>query len=164
MEELQTPAETPKSSFTPNAVLLVAVVAVLGVFGYLLTRLPGSKSVTDQAQIQETLPVEPVVEGDSTTSDQMVAVAQTITVDGGEFYYEPNEIRVKVDEPVKIIFNDVEGFHDFVIDEFNVKTPQIKGPNTVEVTFTPDKTGSFEYYCSVGRHREMGMKGTLIVE
>ena len=30
--------------------------------------------------------------------------------------------------------------------------------------FTADKVGSFEYYCSVGSHRSMGMKGVLKVE
>ena len=32
------------------------------------------------------------------------------------------------------------------------------------VTVVSDKTGSFEYYCSVGTHRQMGMKGTLTVK
>ena len=32
------------------------------------------------------------------------------------------------------------------------------------VTFIADQEGSFEYYCSVGNHREEGMVGTLIVE
>ena len=32
------------------------------------------------------------------------------------------------------------------------------------VEFTVDKTGTFEYYCSVGQHRANGMVGNLIVE
>jgi hypothetical protein len=32
------------------------------------------------------------------------------------------------------------------------------------VEFTADKAGTFEYYCSVGNHRAMGMKGTLTVK
>ena len=31
------------------------------------------------------------------------------------------------------------------------------------ITFVADKTGGFEFYCSVGNHRAMGMVGTLIV-
>jgi plastocyanin len=27
-----------------------------------------------------------------------------------------------------------------------------------------DKKGTFEYYCSVGQHRALGMKGKLVVE
>jgi len=56
------------------------------------------------------------------------------------------------------------GFHDFVIDEFNVRTPQLKNPGTASVTFTADKVGTFEYYCSVGQHRVNGMVGKLIVK
>ena len=33
-----------------------------------------------------------------------------------------------------------------------------------EVEFVVDKAGTFEYYCSVGNHRQMGMVGKLIVE
>lgn len=54
--------------------------------------------------------------------------------------------------------------HDFVIDELNIRTKRIAGGESDSVTFTADKTGAFEYYCSVGNHREMGMKGRLIVE
>lgn len=45
-----------------------------------------------------------------------------------------------------------------------VKTKVINGGETDTVEFTPDKAGSFEYYCSVGKHRAMGMKGTVTVE
>lgn len=54
--------------------------------------------------------------------------------------------------------------HDFVIDELNVKTKIVKDGESETVEFTPDQTGTFEFYCSVGQHRQMGMKGTLIVE
>jgi uncharacterized cupredoxin-like copper-binding protein len=32
------------------------------------------------------------------------------------------------------------------------------------VQFVADKTGTFEFYCSVGNHRQMGMVGTLVVQ
>jgi len=51
-----------------------------------------------------------------------------------------------------------------VIDEFGVATKQAQSPDTEVLEFTADKAGSFEYYCSVGTHRAMGMKGTLKVE
>lgn len=157
--------ETPKPTASPNTLLVIAVIGILAVFGVFLVRMQSSRPTTDQAQTAENNQIpEPAVQGQSVETDQMEAPDQVITVEGGEFYYQPNEIRVKLGETVKIIFNDVEGFHDFVIDEFNVKTPQIQGPNTAEVIFTVDKAGVFEFYCSVGRHREMGMNGTLIVE
>lgn len=39
--------------------------------------------------------------------------------------------------------------------------------NTVEtgtITFVEDKKENFEYYCTVGKHRETGMKSTLGIE
>jgi nitrite reductase (NO-forming) len=87
----------------------------------------------------------------------------TINVDGGNFKFSPNKIEVKKGDTVEIVFKNTEGFHDFVIDEFNAKTSQIQAGKTETVTFVADKTGSFEYYCSVGTHRQMGMKGTLVV-
>lgn len=87
----------------------------------------------------------------------------TIQVEGGGFYFKPNEIRVKKGERVKIVFTNAGGVHNFVIDEFSVASDKISsGQTTVE--FTPDKTGTFEFYCNIGSHRQMGMKGNLIVE
>ncbi len=90
--------------------------------------------------------------------------AQTIEVEGGSFYFKPNEIRVKKGQPVTVKLKSVDMMHDFVIDELNVKSATIPGGQTTSVTFTPNTTGKFEFYCSVGKHRQMGMKGTLIVE
>lgn len=96
--------------------------------------------------------------------DSMSEAAVTVQVEGGMFYFKPNSITVKVGQPVKIVFKSADGFHDFVIDEFNAKTKQISTGETTEVTFTPNQTGSFEFYCSVGQHRQNGMFGTLIVQ
>jgi nitrite reductase (NO-forming) len=40
----------------------------------------------------------------------------------------------------------------------------VNGGETTSVEFVADKTGTFEYYCSVGAHRAMGMTGSLVVE
>ncbi|MDP2586199.1 MAG: cupredoxin domain-containing protein, partial [Candidatus Komeilibacteria bacterium] len=89
---------------------------------------------------------------------------KTFTVGAENFSFNPAEIRVKKGDRVRIVFNNNSGFHDWVLDEFNVRTKQMQGPATETVEFTADKTGTFEYYCSVGTHRAMGMKGNLIVE
>ena len=89
---------------------------------------------------------------------------QLITVEGGNFYFSPNEIRAKKGQPMQILLNNKEGIHDFVIKEFGVGSDTISGGQTTTISFTPDKAGTFEFYCSIGQHRDMGMKGTLIVE
>jgi len=54
--------------------------------------------------------------------------------------------------------------HDFNIDEFDVKLPVTAAGETNSVTFIADTIGEFEYYCSVGQHRQLGQVGTLVVE
>jgi plastocyanin len=85
-------------------------------------------------------------------------------VTGENFSFKPNLITVKKGDKVKITFKNTAGFHDFVIDEYGASTKQTQAPTTEVLEFTADKIGTFEYYCSVGSHRTMGMVGTLKVE
>lgn len=86
------------------------------------------------------------------------------TVVGKNFAFTPSLITVKKGDKVKVTFKNENGYHDFVIDEFGAATKQTQAPTTEVIEFTANKTGTFEYYCSVGSHRAMGMKGTLKVE
>ena len=88
----------------------------------------------------------------------------SVVVLGKNFGFSETEIRVKKGDTVEIQFTNEAGFHDWVIDEFNAKTKQLKAGESETVTFVADKAGTFEYYCSVGSHRQMGMVGKLIVE
>ena len=90
--------------------------------------------------------------------------AQVVAVEGGSFYYKPNEIHVKVGMPVKITLTSKDMMHDFNIDELGVKIPVTRSGQSNSVEFTPTKTGNFEFYCSVGNHRAQGQIGTLYVE
>jgi plastocyanin len=75
------------------------------------------------------------------------------------------DIRVKKGDIVRIEFTSTQGFHDWVVDEFDAATIQIRDTDeSTFVEFVADQTGTFEYYCSVGQHRANGMKGNLIVE
>ncbi|HCM81787.1 MAG: Blue (Type 1) copper domain-containing protein [Microgenomates group bacterium GW2011_GWC1_43_11] len=85
------------------------------------------------------------------------------TITGKSFSFTPNSMKVNQGDTVKITFINEEGFHDFVLDEFQVRTKQIQKGQQETVQFIADKAGSFEFYCSVGTHRQMGMKGTLEV-
>lgn len=85
-------------------------------------------------------------------------------VKGGMFYFDPSEVRVKRGEEVKIVFTSVDGLHDFVIDELQIRSRTVKTGESDEVEFVASEVVKFEYYCSFGNHRAMGMKGYLIVE
>jgi plastocyanin len=87
-----------------------------------------------------------------------------VNITSKNFEFSVKEIRVKLGERIKIILTNEQGLHDFVIDEFNVKTPKINGKGSQAVIFEADKAGTFEFYCSIGTHRQMGMRGNLIVD
>lgn len=103
---------------------------------------------------------------ENTDVEEMVVEGEVkeFIVNGTNFAFTPSTITVKQGDKVKITFNSTQGYHDFVIDEYSVATKQIQSPGTEVIEFVADKTGSFEYYCSVGSHRQMGMVGTLVVE
>ena len=89
----------------------------------------------------------------------------TFDISGVNFAFDVEEMRVKKGDTVTVNFTSESGFHDWVVDEFDAATAQVKdGEGTTSVTFVADQTGEFEYYCSVGQHRAQGMIGTLIVE
>lgn len=90
-------------------------------------------------------------------------VPVVFTITGKNFSFTPATLTVKKGDTVSMTFKDESGMHDFKIDEFNIATKQLASGGQETVTFVADKAGSFEYYCSIGKHRSMGMKGVLIV-
>lgn len=86
------------------------------------------------------------------------------TIDASKFQFSIKEIKVKEGDKIQIILYNVEGFHNFVIDEFNATSKTIGAGQTTSVEFVANKKGIFEYYCGVANHRQLGMVGKLIVE
>lgn len=114
-------------------------------------------SITAQSiQIRAAAPPRPV--------PAMVPGAKTFTVTGANYSFSPSEIKVSKGDAVRITFKNSGGIHNFKLDEFNVATDQLQMDEEQVVQFVANKTGTFEYYCSTGQHRAMGMKGTLIVQ
>lgn len=111
-----------------------------------------------------TPPAGEAVKDDMEDVDVPPVQTKTFNITGKNFSFSHTEIRVKKGEIVVINFESTDGFHDWVVDEFNAKTERVSTGGKTSVQFTADKTGTFEYYCSVGPHRAAGMKGNLIVE
>lgn len=95
-------------------------------------------------------------------SDQ--SEVKTFEISGVPFEFSMQEIRVRQGDRVRIIFTNNEGMHDWGVDEFNARTKQLQTGESDTVEFVADKKGTFEYYCSVNNHRQMGMVGNLIVD
>ncbi|MDX1608441.1 MAG: plastocyanin/azurin family copper-binding protein [Candidatus Spechtbacterales bacterium] len=111
---------------------------------------------------------EMVVEGDSMMEDEGSMMEEgevkTFNVTGSNFEFSTEEIRVNEGDTVRIVFNVAEGFHDWRVDEFSASTEVLSSGGQETIEFVADSAGTYEYYCSVGNHREMGMVGTLIVQ
>lgn len=97
---------------------------------------------------------------------------QRLDITGGEYYYEPNYLVVKVNTPVEIKVKKAGGFipHNLI-----AKAPEagidfkIDLKNDFQtINFTPTKTGKFPMYCDkkllwFDDHREKGMEGMIEV-
>lgn len=126
------------------------------------------KEVLDGSEVPE--PEAPVEPGAGSampvpgTETPEMEVIRTFDITAKNYTFSMNEIRVKKGEKVKIVLKNEQGFHDWTVDAFQAKTAQISQGNTASIEFVADKVGTFEYYCSVGQHRQLGMKGNLVVE
>ncbi len=100
----------------------------------------------------------------SPTPETEKLVTKTFDLTGKNFAFNQNEIRVKLGDKVKINFQSTQGFHNWSIDDFKAFTKQVNLGESTSVEFVADKSGTFEFYCSVGPHRQLGMIGKLIVE
>lgn len=173
--------EEPTVKKNNTGMIIIGVVILLLIGGGILVMTSNkAKNTTpsekNQQQILEPTTPEAMTDTAPTAGDRMMDSGMTgsnsamqgnaiaVTIDASNFAFSKKEIRVKKGDTVKIILNNTQGMHDFVIDEFSVKTPVLSLGKTADVTFTANQAGTFEYYCSVGSHRQMGMVGKLIVE
>ncbi|MBI3627171.1 MAG: cupredoxin domain-containing protein [Candidatus Sungbacteria bacterium] len=120
---------------------------------------PGNKTAGQTQAATESTP-PPTTE---TPTGSAAARQISVTVNGQNFSFSPSVINAKKGDVITVNFVNQDGFHDLRIDGYNVGTNQIASGETNSFTFTADKAGSFEYYCSVSSHRAMGMRGTLVV-
>jgi nitrite reductase (NO-forming) len=75
-------------------------------------------------------------------------------------------LKAKAGDVVTITMESGEGAeHDISFPDFNATSEKVSGQgNTVTLTFTVDKGGSFAYFCTVPGHREAGMEGKIETE
>lgn len=156
------------------AIVIGVIVLILIAFWVMAgtgNRAPESTTnvqVTSQATSTESAATSTSSGGTGTTVSGSVNVGtgqvKTFAVSGSNFAFSPTTLTVNEGDRVRITFKNVEGTHDLRLDEFAVNTGIIQGPAERTVEFVANKKGSFEYYCSIGQHRQMGMKGTLTVQ
>lgn len=92
-------------------------------------------------------------------------VVKEFKVEAKEFSFNPTEVRVKKDDTVRLVFVNSGAFsHNWTIPAFGAKTNTIGGGKSEIVEFVADKTGTFNFLCTINGHENMGLKGSLVVE
>jgi len=121
-----------------------------------------------------------------TASNATPARPKVINVTMQEFSFQPPEITLKVGQPVKLILqNRGAVLHDFSSDDAEVSVKSsahgaehdMSGMNnemlkvhmaadvgqTETLEFTPNKPGTYTFFCTVAEHKEAGMTGKLVI-
>lgn len=159
--------------------ILIALIVIGGAIVF-LTKQPANApeaALTDEVvptvDVSDQMPADGnkaveetvVIDNDNTgNGDGVMSDTKTFDLSGTNFAYDVTEIRVQEGDTVTINFESADGFHDWVVDEFSAATEKVNPGQVTSVTFVANKAGNYEYYCSVGKHRQNGMVGTLIVE
>jgi cytochrome c oxidase subunit 2 len=89
---------------------------------------------------------------------------KVIQISAHKFTFEPNQLTLKKGVPVTLQLTSQDVKHGFYIRGLKVDE-EIDPGKTTEVTFTPDKSGTFpticDHFCGLG-HKNMKM--TIVVE
>lgn len=107
---------------------------------------------------------------DNPSAEEMAAEKEapeirTMTLEMHNWYFEPEEIRVKEGTKVEIMLRSVTGTHALAIPDFGVKSRVIDAGESDAVEFVADKKGEFSFKCAVFcGEGHSGMTGKLIVE
>ncbi len=100
---------------------------------------------------------------------------QKVTVTGGDFYFDPNHIVVKVNVPVQLLVKKAADSSWYIPHDIMVKAPEAGIDFKVSlkkdgqtVSFTPTKAGTYALYCDkkppFGKsHKDRGMEGVIEV-
>lgn len=97
---------------------------------------------------------------------------QRVRILGGDYFFKPNHIIVKVNVPVELLASKEAGIvpHNIVIKalEAGIVVEEDLDPEAKKITFTATAVGKYPFYCSnkllfFASHRERGMEGVLEV-
>lgn len=88
------------------------------------------------------------------------------TLEMSNYKYSPNLISVNAGDIVTIQLVTNEGMHDFVIDDLKVQSNLLSEgeEQIISIAIPEDASGkTFDFYCSIRNHRELGMEGIIQV-
>jgi plastocyanin domain-containing protein len=116
--------------------------------------------------------------GQEAASNRFVAVigtdgVQRVEITGGSYYFDPNDIVVKVNVPVVLIVKKAGGIvpHSIALKapEAGIDFSVALHKEPTNISFTPTKVGTYPFWCtkrapfSSKSHKDHGMMGMLEV-
>lgn len=149
-----------------KSIIIIIIILVVIIGGYFLFRGGYQAPPESGTQPQSGVPAP----GQDSVSEKVVAPSETeeqvpsvneISLTSGNLFFSPKTLTLTKGQPVRITIKNT-GTHTFTIDELGVNVSLRGSSATVE--FTPNLTGTFEYYCAVPGHRSAGMEGSLNVK
>lgn len=103
----------------------IVLVVILAGGGYVLTQRgtpsesPTAMQPSETPHVMDDTTASPT--GNMATDSATQGTVKEFVVEGNNFKFAPNEMRVKKGDTVKITFKNTGGLHDLVIDEFKVQ-------------------------------------------
>lgn len=89
-----------------------------------------------------------------------------ITIEMSEYKFNPSTITVSPGASVTVTLKNVGTLqHDFHVDAVNATSPMVDPGKSTDFTFTaPSQAGTYDFWCTVPGHKELGMVGKLEVK
>jgi cytochrome c oxidase subunit 2 len=87
-----------------------------------------------------------------------------VSIAAMKFDFTPDTVKAKVGQPLTLVLTSLDRIHGFKMPDFGIRTDIIPDQET-RVTITPQKAGTFTFFCDVfcgDGHEEMN--GTLVVD
>jgi len=100
--------------------------------------------------------------GDGTAGSDDGASGDVLTIVATEYEFTPAEVSIPADTPTEVLLVN-EGIveHDWTIDELGVEI-YAAASESASATVTA-AAGTYDVYCSIPGHRDLGMEGVLNV-
>ena len=147
-------------------IIIAAVVVLLIVGGYYLSTKSGNSGglygTPTPTPTATPMPTNMDMSPTPTPSQSATATTKEFTITGNADAFSPKQLIVTKGDTVKITFKPTDTTHTFTLPDFNVDTGDVSAGQTKTVQFVANKTGTFQFYCTL--HKSMGMTGTLTVQ
>jgi plastocyanin len=121
--------------------------------------------VTNPRQSVKPTPVGTPVASEDVEEDVSDEDAYEVSIKMSEYNISPSIISIDAHKDTTFILKNL-GFttHNFVVEELDIYSGVIPPGESKTITFTAEEPGEYDFYCSIGNHRDNGMEGILIVK